>query len=45
MLIAGDESRAKRKQVIDKLAAAVILQSYMDIRQRERQQEEREDED
>ena len=30
MLIASDQSRAKRKQVIDKLAAAVILQSYMD---------------
>lgn len=30
MLIAADESRAKRKQVIDKLAATVLLQSYMD---------------
>lgn len=30
MLIAADQSRAKRKQVIDKLAATVILQSYMD---------------
>lgn len=30
MLIAADQSRSKRKQVIDKLAAAVILQSYMD---------------
>lgn len=30
MLIASDQSRSKRKQVIDKLAAAVILQTYMD---------------
>jgi putative Holliday junction resolvase len=30
MLIASDQSRAKRKKVIDKLAAAVILQSYLD---------------
>lgn len=30
ILIAADQSRAKRKKVIDKLAAAVILQSYMD---------------
>lgn len=32
MLISDDQSRAKRKQVIDKLAAAVILQSYLDRR-------------
>ncbi|MCE5196485.1 MAG: Holliday junction resolvase RuvX [Negativicutes bacterium] len=29
-LISADVSRKKRKQVIDKLAAALILQSYMD---------------
>lgn len=29
ILIAGDQSRAKRKLVIDKLAATLILQSYM----------------
>ncbi|MZP31467.1 Holliday junction resolvase RuvX [Heliobacterium undosum] len=31
-LIAGDMSRAKRKQVIDKLAAVLILQNYMDAK-------------
>ena len=30
MLIAADESRAKRKEVIDKLEASIILRSYMD---------------
>lgn len=30
MLIAADVSRAKRKQVIDKLAAVFILQGYLD---------------
>jgi putative Holliday junction resolvase len=30
MLIAADVSRKKRKQVIDKMAAALILQGYMD---------------
>ncbi len=30
MLIAGDASRAKRKQVIDGVAATIILQSYLD---------------
>ncbi|MFZ5943349.1 MAG: Holliday junction resolvase RuvX [Bacillota bacterium] len=29
-LISGDVSRKKRKQVIDKLAATVILQTYLD---------------
>lgn len=29
-LIAGDLSRKKRKNVVDKLAATVILQSYLD---------------
>jgi putative holliday junction resolvase len=30
MLIAADVSRRKRKQVIDKMAAVMILQSYLD---------------
>lgn len=30
MLIAADMRREKRKQVIDKVAAAIILQSYLD---------------
>lgn len=30
VLLEADVSRAKRKQVIDKMAAAVILQSYLD---------------
>lgn len=29
-LIAADVSRAKRKQVVDKMAAALILQGYLD---------------
>jgi putative Holliday junction resolvase len=33
MLIAADLSRKKRKQVIDKMAAVVILQSYLDSKQ------------
>jgi putative Holliday junction resolvase len=32
MLIAADVSRKKRKQVIDKVAAVLILQSYLDFR-------------
>jgi len=32
VLLAADVSRAKRKQVIDKLAAAVILQRWLDRR-------------
>jgi putative Holliday junction resolvase len=35
-LIAADVSRKKRKQVIDKMAAALILQSYMDGKQNRR---------
>lgn len=31
-LLAADVSRKKRKQVIDKMAAAVILQGYMDAK-------------
>ena len=30
VLIEADVSRAKRKQVIDKQAAVIILQSYLD---------------
>jgi putative holliday junction resolvase len=33
MLIAADVSRKKRKQVIDKMAAVMILQSYLDSNQ------------
>lgn len=32
ILLAGDVSRARRKQVIDKQAAAVILQGWLDAR-------------
>ena len=32
VLLAGDVSRARRKQVIDKQAAAVILQGWLDAR-------------
>lgn len=32
MLIDGDVSRARRKEVVDKLAAAYILQGYLDSR-------------
>ena len=35
VLIAADLSREKRKKVIDKQAAVVILQSYLDSRQKE----------
>ncbi len=31
-LIAADVSRKKRKQVVDKMAASVILQSYLDTK-------------
>ena len=30
MIEEGNVSRAKRKQVVDKLAAVIILQTYMD---------------
>lgn len=36
VLLAADLSRAKRKKVIDKLAAVLILQSYLDSRSRDR---------
>ncbi len=32
MLISGNVSRKKRRQVIDKLAAQIILQNYLDAR-------------
>lgn len=32
LLISGDVSRSKRKRVVDKLAAALILQSFLDRR-------------
>ena len=34
VLLAGDVSRARRKEVIDKQAAAVILQGWLDRRRR-----------
>jgi putative Holliday junction resolvase len=34
VLLAADASRAKRKEVTDKLAAQIILQSYLDSRKR-----------
>jgi len=34
VLLAADVSRAKRKQVVDKMAAAVILQRWLDVRPR-----------
>lgn len=34
MLIAADVSRQKRKKVIDKMAAVLILQGYMDAKSR-----------
>ncbi|MHB1653433.1 MAG: Holliday junction resolvase RuvX [Desulfitobacteriaceae bacterium] len=38
-LLEGDVSRAKRKKVVDKLAAVFILQGYLDKRGRESKQE------
>lgn len=35
IMIAGDASRARRKQVIDKIAAALILDSYMSAKKAE----------
>jgi putative Holliday junction resolvase len=35
VLLAADASRARRRQVIDKLAATLILQSYLDWKGRE----------
>ncbi len=35
ILLSADMTRGKRKQVIDKLAAQIILQNYLDARNRE----------
>jgi putative Holliday junction resolvase len=35
VLLEADTSRARRRQVIDKVAAAVILQGYLDLKKRE----------
>ncbi|KEO85200.1 Holliday junction resolvase RuvX [Tumebacillus flagellatus] len=34
MLVSADVSRKKRKQVVDKMAAAIILQNYLDSQQK-----------
>lgn len=36
MLISNNTKRKNRKQVIDKIAATIILQSYLDRRNNER---------
>ena len=36
LLISNDESRKKRKKVVDKIAASIILQAYLDKRNNER---------
>ena len=36
MLISNDTKRKNRKKVIDKIAATIILQSYLDRRNHER---------
>jgi putative Holliday junction resolvase len=41
VLLQADMSRAKRKQVIDKMAAAVILQGYLDAQANKREREAR----
>ncbi|TDA64487.1 MAG: Holliday junction resolvase RuvX [Clostridia bacterium] len=38
VLLEGDISRRKRRKVIDKLAASIILQSYLDRRRLDRQE-------
>ena len=40
VLLEADLSRARRKQVVDRLAAAVILQAYLDMRSAEARTEE-----
>ena len=35
LLISNDTSRKKRKDVVDSMAASVILQSYLDIKEKE----------
>ena len=34
LLISNDTSRKKRKKVVDSMAAAIILQTYLDIKER-----------
>ena len=36
VLVDADMSRSKRRQVVDKVAAVLILQGYMDLRARQR---------
>lgn len=36
LLISNDTSRKKRKDVVDSMAASVILQSYLDIKEKEK---------
>ncbi len=36
LLLSNDESRKKRKKVVDKIAASIILQAYLDKRSNER---------
>ena len=36
ILLSNDESRKKRKKVVDKIAASIILQAYLDKRKNER---------
>lgn len=40
VLIAGDVRRRRRKDVVDKLAAVIILQSYLDNMNRQKPQED-----
>jgi len=41
LLIQADRSRKKRKKVIDKMAAVIILQSYLDRRMMNREKKEK----
>ena len=36
LLLSNDESRHKRKKVVDKIASSIILQAYLDKRKNER---------
>ena len=36
LLLSNDESRKKRKKVVDKIASSIILQAYLDKRNNER---------
>lgn len=45
ILIASDQSREQRKKVIDKMAASVLLRSYMDREQYQKRQEEQKDDE